>query len=134
MANLYVAEKQFAEALDCYHELYRLDKNNWDAVYHLGLYYGSSGINLDSSLKYLEQAHRMNPNDFRPYRDLGLAYGSKGQYQKALQMLNKSIEMGNKEPATLRNIAITYEKMGHMQKAAEYLKRFEQARQNPQKR
>ena len=48
---------------------------------------------LDKAISYLEESLKYNENDFQALYNLGGAYSQKKEYKKALELVNKSLEL-----------------------------------------
>ena len=59
-------------------------------------------------------------NDARAYNNLGVAYAQAGQYDKALEALQKAEKMGYKSAELNNNLALAYTAAGATDKAAAY--------------
>jgi tetratricopeptide (TPR) repeat protein len=95
----------FARAL----EISPLDEG---AAYNVGEIFFSNQKN-DEAIRYFEMAIRIKSTWPKPYYRLGLVYLNKGDYPKALENLNKFVELDPQGPdaPTAKNIIATLEKM-----------------------
>ncbi|PLX09098.1 MAG: hypothetical protein C0596_04680 [Marinilabiliales bacterium] len=106
-------------------------KPDFGEAYHLlGTLYGKYKNDLDSAFIYFDQAKDLNFNKTPGfYKDLGVAYGMKGYYDKALDAFEKAIELDPNDPQTYFNAGVTYQQLGDMEKANEYLMKSEELKQ-----
>ena len=58
-----------------------------------------------------------SPNKARPYVNLGLAYLNAGDYRKAFEVTQKSIQLDPKTAAAYQNLSIIYEKWENLEQA-----------------
>jgi tetratricopeptide (TPR) repeat protein len=82
------------------------------AAYNVGEIFFSNQKN-DEAIRYFEMAIQIKSTWPKPYYRLGLVYLNTGDYVKALENLNKFLELDpqNPEAANVKNIIATLEKM-----------------------
>jgi len=99
------ASGYFARALD-------ISPEDEAAAYNVGEIFFSNQKN-DDAIKYFELAIKIKNTWPKPYYRLGLVYLNKGDYPKAIENLNKFLELDpqNPEAPNVRNIVATLEKM-----------------------
>lgn len=99
------AQKYFARALE-------ISPEDEAAAYNVGEILFSNQKN-DEAIRYFEMAVKIKPTWPKPYYKLGLVYLNTGEYPKALENLNKFLELDpqNPEAPTAKNIIATLEKM-----------------------
>ena len=64
-----------------------------------------------------------SPNKGRPYVNLGLAYLNSGDYGKAFEITQKSIQIDPKSPIAYHNLSLVYEKWENLEQAARMAQR-----------
>ncbi|OIQ16802.1 MAG: hypothetical protein BM556_14160 [Bacteriovorax sp. MedPE-SWde] len=76
------------------------------------------------ALKSLMQANTLNPNDSRILNNLAMAYYFKGRPVKAIELLNKSLDINEKNSDARNNLASIYFSHGDMDKAEKQYKKI----------
>lgn len=74
--------------------------------------------NLESAVKFMEQAARLSP---KHYDCLGVLYSKMGQEEKAIECYNKLISKNQANSRTWHNLAISYKRKNQIDKARECL-------------
>jgi len=99
------ASKHFSQALE-------ISPEDEAAAYNVGEIFFSNQKN-DEAVRYFEMAIKIKNTWPKPYYRLGLVYLNKGDYPKALEYLNKFVELDpqNPEVPNVKNIIVTLEKM-----------------------
>ena len=100
-----LAQKYFAQAL-------QISPENEVAAYNVGEIFFSNQ-KLDEAVRYFEMAIQIKSSWPKPYYRLGLVYLNKGDYPKALENLNKFVELDpqNPEAPNVKNTIAAIEKM-----------------------
>ncbi len=75
-------EKKYAEALQEFLEAFRIDPENPEVRYFLGISYLALD-QADEAIAHLEKARRLDANDLDVAFNLGVAYFTKGDYERA---------------------------------------------------
>lgn len=95
-----------------------------DAYYYIerGLLY-MDNYNMDLALADYEKALELEPDNIYAYNNIGYVLQSKGQFEKAIEYYEKSIELMTDESTMLpyRNIATCYKALGKWEKGIEIL-------------
>ncbi len=89
----------------------------------LGTIWGKYKGDLDKSIYYLNNAMNLNPSDIDTYNNLGIAYGTAKQYAKAIETFERGLKVSPQDKSLLSNLSATYQALGKMDKAEEYLQR-----------
>jgi len=99
------AQKNFTQAL-------QISPEDEIAAYNVGEIFFSNQ-KLDEAVRYFEMAIQIKSSWPKPYYRLGLVYLNKGDYPKALENLNKFVELDpqNPEAPNVKNIIAAIEKM-----------------------
>ncbi len=91
----------------------------------------------DKAIQYYEQVLKFDPNDQNgrnnmglTYREGGKYYGEKGDMQKAMQYLNKALELRGEEYEVLRLLGVAHGVSGNHPKAVEYFTKATQVEPN----
>ena len=109
-------------AVDAYKVAISFKRDFLDAYYNMGIAYGSleeSGVNaLEHAVGALKQSVRLSADFIHGYIALGAAYVRKGEYESALEVLNRAILIDSKDPNAHYYIGIAYHAMKDFEKAA----------------
>lgn len=99
------ASKHFAKALE-------ISPQDEAAAYNVGEIFFSNQKN-DEAIQYFDLSIKINPKWAKPYYRLGLVHLNKGDFPKAIENLNKFLELDpeNPEAPNVRNIIASLEKM-----------------------
>src|SRR5205085_7307811 len=97
-----------------------------DAYNQLGLLYGQDMNQMDSSIYYLQKAVAAEPTLDDANDNLAVAYGIKGDYQAAIDVLQKAIERNPNHSKYYMTMGVTYRAMGDMQKAQYFFNQGQQ--------
>ena len=78
-----------------------------------------SAYRLEEAIKEFEKALTYDPEDWASYNNMGCCYKYMGQFEKAIECLNKAVECmkDNKSVLPYSNMADCYEAMGDYRKA-----------------
>jgi aldose 1-epimerase len=100
-----LAQKYFTQAL-------QISPEDEAAAYNVGEIFFSNQ-KLDEAVRYFEMAIQIKSTWPKPYYRLGLVYLNKGDYPKALENLNKFVELDpqNPEAPNVKNTIAAIEKM-----------------------
>jgi len=99
------AQKNFAQAL-------QISPEDEAAAYNVGEIFFSNQ-KLDEAIRYFEMAIQIKSTWPKPYYRLGLVYLNKGDFPKAIENLNKFVELDprNPEAPNVKNTIAAIEKM-----------------------
>jgi tetratricopeptide (TPR) repeat protein len=92
--------------------------------YLIGTAFGKVAHNLNMSIVYLKKAIEIYPKAEIYYEDLGVAYGLNGQFDEAIDISKRLIELNPKYPASYINLAISYRNKGNKQLGDEYEQKY----------
>jgi tetratricopeptide (TPR) repeat protein len=95
------------------------DPNNPSTLNYLGYTYADMGQNLDEAEDLIQQALTFKPDDGYIIDSLGWVFYQKGEYQKALEYLEKAAQMVPDDPTILEHTGDTYLKLNLPRKALE---------------
>ena len=101
----------------------RLEPDNANALNYLGYTYADLGRNLDEAERLIKSALKLKPEDGYITDSMGWVYYKKGQYQKALQYLQKASELVEDDPVILEHLGDVYLKLNDKAKALEFYRR-----------
>ena len=88
--------------------------------YKMGTVYGKQKHDLKTAIEYISKAIQYNPNVPVYYEDLAVAYGFQDRPKDAIKISEDCLKKFPDYVPALRNIAISYNKMGQMAKGREY--------------
>ncbi len=112
-------------AVDAYKVAIAFKRDFLDAYYNMGIAYGSleeSGVKvLDHALGAFKQSVRLNPNFIHGYVALAAAYVRKGEYEEALDVLNRAVLVDKNESNVHYYLGVVYRALRDVEKAANSL-------------
>ncbi len=120
---------KFDEALKILLQVIAKQPNFAEALSDAGLIYGQNKIMIDSSIYYLSLAVKANPDLEDANDNLSVAYGIKGDYQTAIQILQRAIQRNPDHAKYYMTMSATYRALGDNNMAnyyAEEAKKHEQ--------
>ncbi len=110
--NIDAAEQQFRKVL-------ATDPLNSEAANYLGYILADRGINLDESVKYIQQALKLQPNNGAYLDSLGWAYFKMKRFDLAQPPLEKAATLLSSDPTVLDHLGHLYLAMGKKKEAAQ---------------
>ena len=118
--RIYLELDQIDEAFSSFEESY--NKGYSQAGYYLGYCYELQG-NSDEAIHLYQEQLRHDPDDAGLYNQLASCMVRQGEYQDALIMIEKGMQLANESQMAdfLWNESICYEKMGNYDTAIEKL-------------
>lgn len=99
----------------------RLDPDNVDALYNLGLAYVEMGRDREAVEAY-SRAAELRPNEFVIHNNLGNAYNHLGDSTRAIQEWETALRLNPRAVPPRVNLALTLERMGQTDRALRYLR------------
>lgn len=115
---------QIDDCVQTMKEVIRKDPNNSSALNYLGYIWAERGIKLDIAQSLIERALSIKPNDGFYLDSLAWVFYQKGDFPKALEMLNNAIKVEPEEGIIVEHLGDVYLKMGKTESA---LQTYEQA-------
>jgi tetratricopeptide (TPR) repeat protein len=111
MGDLYMARKQYREAMEQYRMLSEQDPHN--AVYwnKLGIALHQQTV-LGAALKYYERAVKVNPKYADAENNIGTIWYQRKKYSKAVRAYQKAIKMRDDMPVLYSNLGYAYFSQG----------------------
>jgi Tfp pilus assembly protein PilF len=70
------------------------------------------GIHLDEAERLIERALKIEPNDGFYIDSLGWVYYQKGDYMRAVEQLERAVEITVDDPTIIEHLGDAYEKIG----------------------
>jgi tetratricopeptide (TPR) repeat protein len=100
-----------------------LDPKHANALNYLGYTYADQGKNLDEAERLVKEALKYKPDDGYITDSLGWVYYKKGEYKKALGVLQRAVELVPDDPIILEHLGDAYRKNDDPRNALKYYKR-----------
>ncbi len=107
------------EAIRKLNESIRLDPQNAQAYYLLGLIYAEKK-DMKNAINAFNDAVKYNPDFTEAYLNLGGAYGVIGQYDQSLIALGEALRLDSGNPKIYFNMAMVYKSKGNNTEAKKY--------------
>lgn len=94
IGSCYANIKEYEKAILNYNEFYRRDSTNrWAWLNNTGLVYAKMG-NFKKAKKHFSELQELKPDDGFVYRDWAMYYALQGKKKKALDNLEKAVQLG----------------------------------------
>lgn len=109
----YQSINKWPESIDCYEHVLKLQPNNEQALYGLGLAYGKGLNQPDKAIPYFKTLLvdlKLTQVDY--FEGMGLCYAVKGDFRQALNYFNQGIAAHPESGKLFYNVAITYANAG----------------------
>jgi tetratricopeptide (TPR) repeat protein len=103
-----------------------LNPANAAALNYLGYTYAEQGTNLDEAEELIRRALAIDPNDGFYVDSLAWVFYQRGDYSKAIEHLERAIELAGEDPTITEHLADAYQKVG---KSTEALNLYQEALQ-----
>ena len=87
-----------------------LNPKNAAALNYLGYTWAEMGVQLDEAEELIQRALKIQPNDGFYIDSLGWVYYQKGDYPKAVEQLERAVEITVDDPTIIEHLADAYEK------------------------
>jgi Flp pilus assembly protein TadD len=89
-----------------------LNPENAAALNYLGYTWAEMGVRLDEAENLIRRALKIEPNDGFYIDSLGWVYYQRGEYGKAVEELERAVELTIDDPTIIEHLADAYEKAG----------------------
>jgi Flp pilus assembly protein TadD len=89
-----------------------INPQNAAALNYLGYTWAEMGIHLDEAERLIERALKIEPNDGFYIDSLGWVYYQKGDYMRAVEQLERAVEITVDDPTIIEHLGDAYEKIG----------------------
>lgn len=103
-------------ALDCYHQVIRLNPTNFWAHNNAGSIYEELDMNTEA-LKYFRKALEIIPNQYKALFNIGVVLSKMGYEQKAQEYYWESIRWYNRYPYSFLNLSLLYKQEENLDRA-----------------
>jgi tetratricopeptide (TPR) repeat protein len=111
MGDLYMARKQYREAMEQYRSLSEQDPRNAVYLNKLGIALHQQTV-LGAALKYYERAVKANPKYADAENNIGTIWYQRKKYSKAIRAYQKAIKMRDDMPVLYSNLGYAYFSQG----------------------
>jgi tetratricopeptide (TPR) repeat protein len=105
------------DSIDAMKQVIRLEPNNANALNYLGYTYTDMGIKLDEAEQLIRRALEHKPGDGYITDSLAWVHYKRGQYEKALPLLEQASRLVPDDPIILEHLGDVYHKLGMIEKA-----------------
>ena len=89
-----------------------INPSNAPALNYLGYSYAEEGTHLDEAEKLIKRALVIEPEDGFYVDSLGWVYYQKGEYQKAVDQLERAVNLTGSDPTITEHLGDAYNKVG----------------------
>src|SRR5437016_4138091 len=91
------------------------------------------GVQVDEAGEFVQRSLKIQPNDGFYIDSLGWVYFQKGDYPKAVEQLERAVEITGDDPTIIEHLGDAYEKAGKPDRAvARYRDALKNAKENDQ--
>jgi Flp pilus assembly protein TadD len=94
-----------------------LNPKNAAALNYLGYTWAEMGVQLEEAEELIKRALKIQPNDGFYIDSLGWVYYQKGDYPRAVEQLERAVELTVDDPTIMEHLADAYEKAGRPDRA-----------------
>jgi tetratricopeptide (TPR) repeat protein len=119
LGSIYERQKNVDAAETQFRKILAADPLNSEAANYLGYILADRGIELDQSVKYIQQALKLQPNNGAYLDSLGWAYFKMKRFDLAQPPLEKAATLLSTDPTVLDHLGQLYLKMGKKKEAAQ---------------
>ena len=109
--------KNVDNKISAYQTLLKYNPNKPQVYLNLGRAYGREKNNLSRSIAYLEEGRKRAPSNIDILTNLGTAYGLEQDFTKAIEVLEKAIELKPNVAKIYIDLGLSYYYSGRNQKA-----------------
>jgi Flp pilus assembly protein TadD len=117
LGALYDEAKRKQESIGEMRRAIELNPSNAQALNYLGYSYAEMGTRLDEAEKLIRRAIDIEPEDGAYIDSLGWVYYQKGQYKKAVEELERAVDLIGDDPTIAEHLADAYKKIGRVKEA-----------------
>jgi tetratricopeptide (TPR) repeat protein len=120
LGQIFSEEGNPEEAINCLIDALKWDPKNGYALIMMGNIFAKEKGDIDTALKYYNEAAVQNPKDHIAINNLGTNLIQIGKWDEGLKLLHKSYEINPNYPNTNYGIALANEKLGNTLLAFDY--------------
>jgi tetratricopeptide (TPR) repeat protein len=133
LGAIYDENKNKEKSIASMKKAIELNPQNAPALNYLGYTWAEMGVQLDEAEGLILRALKIEPNDGFYIDSLGWVYYQKGDYSKAVEQLERAVEITVDDPAIMEHLADAYEKVGKPDRAiTRYREALKKATENDQ--
>ena len=89
-----------------------LNPRNAAALNYLGYTLADMGVQLDEAERLIRRALELQPNDGIYIDSLGWVYYQRGDYQRAVEQLERAVELAGEDPTIVEHLGDAYQRLG----------------------
>ncbi len=117
LGAVYDEAKDKAKAIEMMQRAIALNPQNAAALNYLGYTYAELGERLDEAERLIRRALAIEPDDGYFIDSLGWVYYQRGDYQKAVDHLERALERAGDDPTVTEHLGDAYDKLGKVRDA-----------------
>jgi Flp pilus assembly protein TadD len=118
LGALYDSNKQKELGMDEMRKAIALNPGNAPALNYLGYTYAEKGDRLDEAEKLIRRALVIEPEDGFYVDSLGWVYYQRGEFQKAVDQLERAVNLTGEDPTITEHLGDAYNKIGKTRDAS----------------
>ena len=89
-----------------------LNPRNAAALNYLGYTLADMGVQLDEAERLIRRALELQPNDGIYIDSLGWVYYQRGEYKRAVEQLERAVELAGEDPTIVEHLGDAYQRLG----------------------
>ena len=133
LGALYDENKNKEKSIASMKKAIELNPKNAAALNYLGYTWAEMGVQLDEAEDLIQRALKIQPNDGFYIDSLGWVYYQKGDYPRAVEQLERAVEITVDDPTIIEHLADAYEKAGRpIAPLARYREALKHSKENDQ--
>ncbi len=117
--SIYERQKKYDEAEQTFKKVLSTDPLNASASNYLGYMLADRGVRLEESVKYIQDALKLDPNNGAYLDSLGWAYFKMGRYDLAQEPLESAARLIQNDPTIHEHLGNLYLRQGKTARAEE---------------
>jgi len=132
MGQILSDEGDQEEAINSLIDSLKWDPKNGYALTMIGNIFAKFKNDIDTAMKYYDQALKINPDDHLAMNNIGANLLQLGKIQQGIDYLEKAYSLNPQYPNTSYGLHIAYDKLGYPLSAFDYAIKCMKASRNPQ--
>jgi tetratricopeptide (TPR) repeat protein len=117
LGALYDESKSKDKSIASMKKAIEINPKNAAALNYLGYTWAEMGVQLDEAEDLIARALKLSPNDGFYIDSLGWVYYQRGDYTRAVEQLERAVEITVDDPTIIEHLADAYEKVGRPDRA-----------------